>query len=188
MATRTLCIRWLSGHLGHIGVAPETPVSELRAQLQQDLPDFHKMDFFVGGSLLVREGTIEEAGLASGSEVQVVATVDVDEVIKTLHSSITEAFHGGRLLRTNFEKRIRSAVRLLDQMEGLSGEHCPMLFDMITLAPFRLISDDLYEIDISGTHCCVRLEAAAPIAAAKAFSRGCGNPAQRLGCEKRGVL
>ena len=137
---------------------------------------------------MVREGTVKEAGLTSGSEVEMVTSVDLDKVVKVLKIAISHRHQG----ESDFEfTHFLQAVRLLDQLAGLSSNSCPELLSLIgdgTVAFYKVSGfqsdvvngvEDQLDVEIGDIQCTVLITAAPCIATAKALGRACGDPVQR---------
>lgn len=193
-ATLILPIRHLSGSLTHIEVSPETQISELGQELK--LPALHRAAFFFGECQLVPEARIKEAGLTAGSEVQYVAITPDASVLIAVLESLLVPMSGCCLLQNHVEARFLPAITLLDQMEEISSQHCPVLWSLVrgpimdtVIRPWASIQnteilgrrnkvDVRIDADIGGIHCRIQFQEGVRVVAAKALGRACDNAEQ----------
>eukprot|EP00973_Karenia_brevis_P023225 3198749-Karenia_brevis.AAC.1 len=180
MAEITLSICNLSGHLTQLDVSPETLVSDVCAQFEKGLPEFHIAELFAADARLIRDSTLQEAGITSGCAVQVVAILDVEAVVCCLESHL---LHQPML----FNSKLLSVLLQLDRLDDLDSSHCLRLMesccnfieDAVWQSPY--CPDDLHHLDLE--FCNVgsfQFDVYVCIVCAKACGRICGDPSPRV--------
>ena len=90
MSTVNFSVRLISGKLQHFCVQSDTPISAIKEQLEieQALPEFHKLSLFVGETELI-EGIISEVVMLA-TELQAVMGASIEEAFKVLTEALLQ--------------------------------------------------------------------------------------------------
>eukprot|EP00928_Gymnodinium_smaydae_P098499 TRINITY_DN9172_c0_g1_i6.p1 TRINITY_DN9172_c0_g1~~TRINITY_DN9172_c0_g1_i6.p1 ORF type:complete len:557 (-),score=78.14 TRINITY_DN9172_c0_g1_i6:630-2246(-) len=177
----SIFVRWLSGDVQKIKVAPDSPIDTLLGTRAECVAEFHKVKFFhLGNELLQR--TVGDCGLSNGCEVNaMICMPEESEIMREIvkhrdafflevadgsgseseKSENNDAFH---VQRCAFHvQRCVAAIRFLSRFESLDRYACDELFAILTY-------DDAY--------CGTEVSAPMGVAIGEVFGRMC-NPAAR---------
>ena len=82
-------VRLLSGKLQCFAVGASTPISDIKAMLDKDLPPFHETRLYLGDVELCN-GSALEVSIKEGTEVQAVTIVLIEAAVEVFRQACTQ--------------------------------------------------------------------------------------------------
>ena len=138
MTNVSFTVRLLSGNLQRFAVDVSTPISDIKAMLDKDLPRFHETRLYFG-ELELCDGSVSEVSIKEGTEMQAVTIVLIEAAVEVFRQTCMQVITSLDPWRcSSYEEHVASidtsVLEFLEQHQAyLNEQNCKAIQKPIVL-------------------------------------------------------